>query len=104
MKTKKIEDIKKSIMVNNKNINNYPKDYITGDEFEKWLKDKKKDSIEEIKNNSFTIKCNNCGREIELKDYFKEQKYKGIDIFDLMMGGVLISCECGNEIKSERLD
>ena len=54
--------------------------------------------------NSFTIKCNNCGKEVELKDCFKEQEYKGIDIFDLMMGGVLISCECGNEIRSERLD
>ena len=41
-------------------------------------------------NNSFTIKCNNCGKEIELKDCFKEQEYEGIDIFDLMMGGVLI--------------
>ena len=51
MKTKKIEDIKKSIMENNKNINDYPKGYITGDEFEKWLKDKKKDSIEEKENN-----------------------------------------------------
>lgn len=54
--------------------------------------------------NSFTIRCNNCGREVELKDCFKEQEYKGIDIFDLMMGGVLITCECGNEIRSERLD
>lgn len=54
--------------------------------------------------NYFTIKCNNCGREVELKDCFKEQEYKGIDIFDLMMGGVLITCECGNEIRSERLD
>lgn len=66
------------------------------------------DIIDEIEasdiENYFTIKCNNCGREVELKDCFKEQEYKGIDIFDLMMGGVLITCECGNEIRSERLD
>lgn len=104
MKTKKIEDIKKSIITNNKNIDDYPKGYITGDEFEKWLKDKKKDSIEKIENNSFTIKCNKCGKEVKLKDCFQDDKWEGIDIFDLALGGILITCECGNEIKSERLD
>jgi hypothetical protein len=64
----------------------------------------KQTKVNLYRENSFTIRCNNCGKEVKLKDCFKEQKYKGIDVFDLMMGGVLISCECGNEIKSERLD
>lgn len=64
----------------------------------------KQTKVNLYRENSFTIRCNNCGREIELKDCFKDGKWEGIDIFDLMLGGVLITCECGNEIKSERLD
>lgn len=63
------------------------------------------DIIDEIEasniGNYFTIKCNDCGKEVKLKNCFKDQEYKGIDIFDLPLGGILISCECGNEIRSE---
>lgn len=71
-------------------------------------RDSWEDIIDEIENldisDTFTIKCNKCGKEVKLKDCFQDDKWEGIDIFDLALGGILITCECGNEIKSERLD
>lgn len=62
------------------------------------------DIIDEIENldirNTFTIKCNKCGKEVELRDCFKDDKWEGIDVIDLTLGGIIINCDCGNEIKS----
>lgn len=41
MKTKSLKEIKKQLLTTKDN--DYPNSYVTGDEFEQWLKDKKKD-------------------------------------------------------------
>lgn len=50
----------------------------------------------------FRVRCCNCGKEITLGQYFKEnQDYEGIDVYDLPLGGINITCQCGNEIISD---
>lgn len=51
MKVKSLDQLRKQLE-DQLNTYHYQDNYITGDEFEKWLKDKKKDSVKEINSNN----------------------------------------------------
>ena len=49
----------------------------------------------------FKIICSNCGKEIILKTSFLYWEYEGLEVKETYTRGVLITCECGNEICSQ---
>lgn len=57
-------------------------------------------------NKNFRIICNECGKEIILKDEFnaiERNKHDYIELFALRDGTICIHCDCGNEIYSDEI-
>ena len=52
-----------------------------------------------MKENSFTVKCNNCGYEFNFKDNHKEREENKIKIWPVNPYTV-IKCDCGNSINT----
>ena len=102
-----IKHIMECIEKRNKDLSSFEKLHINEDDidfilwsyhkFRETMEDKSKELPD--KHKGFEIKCNNCGQRVELEQYFNQNEYDSIDIYELNYSGIGIVCNnCGNEI------
>jgi hypothetical protein len=54
--------------------------------------------MSKLDNNTFTIRCNSCGQEIEYQDNSDDIWWGEINIHADIGGEIYISCDCGNKV------
>lgn len=57
--------------------------------------------MSKLDNNTFTIRCNSCGQEIEYQDNSDDIWWGEINIHAGVGGEIYINCDCGNKIRKE---